>query len=107
MNQRGRTPRGLARRSQVTQTHISRIMSEMRRPGPDALMSIARAMHMPAEEVFRRAGLLPPRGATTDDLARYDDMLSTIASLTPENQKLVFDLVERIRRSEEAAGNGR
>lgn len=101
MNQRGWTQADLARRSHVTQTHISRIMSEMRRPGPDALMNIAQAMHLPADEVFRRAGLLPPRGATAADLARYDDMLATIASLTPENQKLVFDLVERIKVSEE------
>lgn len=101
LNQRGWSQADLARRSHVTQTHISRIMSEMRRPGPDALMNIAHALRVPPDEAFRRAGLLPPRGATAADLARYNDMLDTIASLTPENQALVFSLVEKIRLSEE------
>lgn len=107
LNSRGWDQAELARRSGISDAHISRVVTGGRKPGADAVQRIARALRLPAEEVFRRAGLLPPRGATADDLARYDDMLSTIASLTPENQRLVFDLVERIRRSEEAARNGR
>ena len=97
----------LAHMSGVTAAQISRIINGTRRPGPESLMGIAAALKVPPEELFRRAGLLPPRGATANDMARYDDMVATIASLTPENQKLVFDLLERIKRSEEAARNGR
>jgi len=98
----------LSRRSGITTAHISRIMTGQRHPGSDALSGIARALRLPPEDVFRRAGLLPPkRGVTANDMARYDDVLATIASLTPENQKLVFDLLERIKRSEESTRSGR
>lgn len=96
----------LAHMSGVTAAQISRIINGTRRPGPESLMGIAAALKMPPEELYRRAGLLPPkRGVTPADLTRYDDMLSTIASLTPENQKLLFELLEKIKLSEEAARN--
>lgn len=103
LNQRNWTQADLARRSRVTQTHISRIMNGMRRPGPQAVTNIARALHVPQEEAFERAGLLAPSNAnlTNDDQQALVDLMQTIAGLTVDNQRLVFDLVERIKRSEE------
>lgn len=102
LNERDWSQADLARRSRVSQTHLSRIMNEMRRPGPDALVGIARALHIPPEEVFRHAGLIPPSAAhlTPKDQQMFADLIEKIATLTPEDQRLVFDLVERIRRSE-------
>jgi len=103
LNQRQWTQADLARHSSVTQTHLSRIMNGMRKPGPDTLVNIARALRIPPDEAFRRAGLLPAkRGLLGSDQRQFDDLVSTIAALSPENQKLVLDLVERIKRSEEA-----
>jgi transcriptional regulator with XRE-family HTH domain len=68
LGRRGWDQSELARQSRVTTAQISRIFSGERRAGPAACRAIARAMHLPPEEVFRRAGLLPrarelPEGA--------------------------------------------
>ena len=92
----------LSRRSGITTAHISRIMTGQRHPGSEALSGIARALRLPPEELFRRAGLLPPkRGVTADDQARYNDMLEAVRSLSPDGQKLLFEILETIKRSEE------
>lgn len=103
LRRRGWEQADLVRRSGMSQSQISRIMNGMRRPGPEAMTNIARALHVPADEAFRRAGLLPPENAnlTLGDQRSFAEMVEMIAALTPENQRLVFDLVERIKRSEE------
>ncbi len=68
MNTRGWDQSELARRSGVTTAQVSRLLTGERRPGPAASRKIARAFHLPPEELFRRAGLLPnaaprPEGA--------------------------------------------
>ena len=79
-------------------------MSGDRRPGIDTIVGISRALNMTTDDVIRQAGLLPPkRGLTADDQRAFDDFVATVSTLTPANQRLVFDLVERIKRSEEAS----
>ena len=50
----------LARASGKSQAVIGRILNNERKPAPETLIAIARALHMPVEEVFRVAGVLPP-----------------------------------------------
>jgi hypothetical protein len=50
----------LAKRSCIAAAQISRIISCARGTGQDSLVSIARAPHIPREEVLRSAGLLSP-----------------------------------------------
>ncbi|MHB9132901.1 MAG: helix-turn-helix domain-containing protein [Armatimonadota bacterium] len=50
----------IRRQGGLTSAQISRIISGERKPGPTACVVIARALGLPPEEVFRRAGLLPP-----------------------------------------------
>lgn len=97
------TQADLARRSRVSQTHLSRIMNDMRKPGPEALVSIARALRIPPEEAFRQAGIIPPSTAhlTPRDEALFAELIEEIAALSPEDQRLVFELVKRIDRREE------
>jgi transcriptional regulator with XRE-family HTH domain len=51
----------LSRRSGITTAQISRIISEARGIGSSAANAIAIALDLPAEEVHRAAGLLPPQ----------------------------------------------
>lgn len=52
----------LARRSGLTRTTISRVITQQRtRPDDETLQAIARALGYPAEEVYRRANRLPPK----------------------------------------------
>lgn len=97
------TQADLARRSRVSQTHLSRIMNDMRKPGPDALVSIARALRIPPEDVFRQAGIIPPTSATLTprDERLFADLVEKLATLSAEDQRLILELIERIDRSEQ------
>ncbi len=48
----------LARRSNITRSHISRILSGDRTPGMNTLVAIARALSLPEEDMLRHAGML-------------------------------------------------
>lgn len=97
------TQADLARRSRVSQTHLSRIVNGSRKPGPEALVSIARALRIQPEEVFRQAGIIPPSTAhlTPRDERLFDELVERIAMLSPDDQRLVLELVERIDRIEQ------
>ncbi|MHB9134608.1 MAG: helix-turn-helix domain-containing protein [Armatimonadota bacterium] len=79
----------LSRRSKVTIGHLSRIMSGERVPGIETLVKIAVALHLPAEEVLRHAGLATtPRGAVEgqEELQRY------FAEMTPADRKRLLTI---------------
>jgi transcriptional regulator with XRE-family HTH domain len=57
--QRGWDQAELTRRSRISSGLLSRIYAGERHPGPTTCRAIARALHLPPEEVFRQAGLLP------------------------------------------------
>ena len=49
----------LARQAQVSPSAISYIFNDRRKPGPELLAKIAKALNYPIDEVFRIANLLP------------------------------------------------
>ena len=55
------SPAELARKAGIDKGIISRILNRERRPSPESLEAIARALRLPSETVFRAAGLLPSR----------------------------------------------
>lgn len=61
------SPAGLARKAGIDKGIISRTLNRERKPSPESLEAIARALKLPPEAVFRAAGLLPPK-AETDPL---------------------------------------
>lgn len=87
----------LARRSGITPGQISRIITAMRQPGPDAVNGIATALRVPAEEVMRRAGLLPmPASATMDDRRVVQELDRKIKRLSAEDRLYLIDLINRV-----------
>lgn len=56
---RGWSLRELGRRADISHATISNIISGQTNPGFDFCVGIAKALDMPAEDVLRRAGLLP------------------------------------------------
>ena len=63
---RGWQPAELARKANLGAGTLSRILSGTRRPGPEVCVAIAAVLGYPAEDVFRRAGLLPPAGPAAE-----------------------------------------
>ena len=74
----------LARKSGISKAYISRIFSENREPSADTLKSIARALHLPIEIVYREAGLLPKK---TEQNKLIEDLLFNLSHLTEDQQK--------------------
>lgn len=58
----------LARRSNVSQSMISKVMAGHANPGVDFIIGIAQAFGVPREFAFRKAGLLPPEDTEDEDL---------------------------------------
>jgi transcriptional regulator with XRE-family HTH domain len=73
----------LADLSGITPAQISRVISGTRGPGTDLIQSIARALNLPPEEVYRAAGLLPP----TTNPSPLDRLIIHLMSTLPEEEK--------------------
>jgi DNA-binding XRE family transcriptional regulator len=88
------------------------LISGHNNPGPDLCLGIARAFHIPAEEVFRRAGILPPLPAPDND-PTFGELLSYMRRLSAEDRRDVLEYAlfrygraqgQRERKSNEQAG---
>lgn len=91
MEKKNLSQKELAEISNITPAQISRIISGSRGAGEQALTSIARALKLPPETVFRAAGLLPPQ-------SKRDEMIDEIIHITnelPEEDRL--ELLEYAR----------
>lgn len=87
----------LSRRSGITTAHISRIMTGQRHPGTEALSGIAHALRLPAEDLFRRAGLLPmPVSATTDDRRLMQDLVRKLEKMNADDRRYAAELLDRV-----------
>ncbi len=60
----------LARASNLDSAVISNLVNGRRGPGEDTCRAIAKALGLPPEEVFRAAGLLPPKPETDEQTER-------------------------------------
>ncbi len=84
----------LARKGEMKEPTISRVLNQHRNPGIDTCHGIARAFRIPPETVLRRAGLLPPKPAE-DEVT--EELLLLYSHLPPTVQD---DLLEMIRALE-------
>lgn len=103
LNSRGWDQAELARRSHISDAHISRLVSGGRRPGQESAKAIARALRLPPEDVMRQAGILPPKNAnlTPGDRRFLVETMDKFAALTPEGQRLVAEVLDKVWRSEQ------
>lgn len=92
VEERGWSFRELSRRAGVSQSAISLVLSG-EPPGPKSCRGIARALNLPVEEVFRRAGILPPSTEKTPSLRELDHLFT---QLTPEQQDDVLTFVRAL-----------
>lgn len=51
----------LARNSNISTSQITRILNGQRNAGEETVRAFAKALKLPPEQVFRAAGLLPPK----------------------------------------------
>lgn len=100
LNDRGMSRADLARASGLSAPHISRILNGEQSPGNEAIVSIARAINKPPEEVFRRVvGLRPVDPPENEELNYLFDML-------PEEAKKEYLQMLRYRAEMEENKSG-
>lgn len=93
---RGWSVSELARRSKLNQSHLLRILSGERNPGPHVCQGLSRALGIPPEEVMRRAGLLP-RPRRLD--AKFDELKHYFLGLPEEDQERVLVFVRALHNA--------
>lgn len=96
LSERGWDQAELAQRSGISTTQISRLMNKARSPGPEACLGIARAFRVPAEDVFRRAGLLPQLVAGNEQSQAIRDLGEMLRYLPPEDVEVIVALVRAL-----------
>ncbi len=93
LKNRGWSHRELARRSNLSQTAISTVLSGQRQPGWEFCAAIARALGEAPEKVFRRAGLLPALPAPEDD-ATLRELVEYTRQLSREERTQVLQYAQ-------------
>ena len=81
----------LARLAGVTRSAINGVLREARGPGIDLLQGLARALEIPPEEVYRAAGILPPK-ITKNEL--IDRILHELNDLPPSEKQNVLEYIQ-------------
>ena len=91
-----------ARRGGISESMFSKVIGGFANPGIDFCRGVSRAFGVPMEDVFRLAGILPARPAVRARRIVYEvdmdeQLLMLWRALTPEDQALVRDLLERLQ----------
>lgn len=98
LEEQGISQSELARRAGVSRAAISDIISGRRGIGKDAATSIARALKIPPETVFRVAGILPP-DPSQDPWVR--DVMNKLDKLKPPQRKMAEWLIKKLAEEDE------
>lgn len=84
----------LARRAGLSRTAISDVITGKANPGYTLCVSVGNALEIPAESVFRKAGLLPKKPDTDEEM---DLILHEVAKLTKDDQEEVLAFIQMKR----------
>ena len=81
----------LAKAAKLDSAVISNIINEKRGIGWESARAIADALNIPAETMFRKAGLLPPAPAKTE---QTDQLLYLFNQLDPDKKQELLGYAE-------------
>jgi transcriptional regulator with XRE-family HTH domain len=104
MDRRGWNNSDLARAADVVPSTVSMIISGQKKPGWEFSKGVARALGLPPDFVFSKAGLLPPMPPTPlADVPRLQTFLDKLARLDREAQNRIMDTALMLLEIDEAA----
>lgn len=104
LNKREWSQAELARRCSTTTATISRIINGERQIGTDVANAVAIALKLPPEDVFRRAGLLPPDPELDPQLEEINYLLAT---LPPDLQEEALRYLRYIINQQDKKARGK
>lgn len=94
---RGWKQADLVRKSKISPTAISSILSGLRAAGPEVCNGFARAFDLPPSVVFIKAGLMSPDATGTELL---DEIKYKASMLPKQKQKIVIQLLDGLLAGE-------
>jgi transcriptional regulator with XRE-family HTH domain len=98
LENKGWSQADLARAAKVSRSSISEIISGHRQVGRGTATSIANALKLPPEQVFRAAGILPPE----NDDPWADEMAHKLSQLSPGLRSVAERFINSMVEQEEA-----
>jgi transcriptional regulator with XRE-family HTH domain len=104
LRQRGWKQADLIRLTGLDPSTVSNILNGKRRVGPEACKSIARALGLPPEQVYRVAGLLPPKPGPDEIVDRAEHIIRSYKREETKQQALEY--LEYLAVQEERAKYG-
>lgn len=90
LRKREMTQADLARASGISRGGISNLINQVRNPDAETCLAIARALNLPAETVFRAAGLLPP---VPSDTQYQEEFFHLLSQLSPQERQEILELL--------------
>jgi transcriptional regulator with XRE-family HTH domain len=96
LKRQGMSQADLARESGLSTAAISRIMGGSRGVGAEACNAIAKALNLPPETVFRRAGLLPEE--TETDPPSFTDWVKIWLGASEEERDRLLARAEQLAK---------
>jgi transcriptional regulator with XRE-family HTH domain len=96
---KGWSLRELARRSGVSHTTISLVLTQQRLPTWDFCAQVAQVFDMPPEQVFRMAGLLPP---LSEDKEKEEELLGHFYELDNNGKKEAIAVIQALKEARES-----
>ena len=97
LDTRGWSVRELARRAAVSHATINGVLAENSNPGPDLCNGVSRALGVPAERVFRLAGLLPAQIIGDENTER--EMLDYFRAMDRKDQQQILTITRAVYES--------
>ena len=103
METRGWNNSELARRAGLVPSAISQVIAGNRGTGPGFCSSVARALGLPPETVFRKSGLLPDLQGPEEDVT-FGELLDVVRNLGVEERELVLEYAMFLHDRRKAKG---
>ena len=103
MEDRGWNNSELARRAGLVPSAVSQVIAGNRGTGPEFCRSVARAFGLPAETVFRKAGLLPALQGPEEDVT-FGELLDVVRNLSVEERVMVLEFAEFLHHGRREKG---
>ncbi|MCL4296117.1 MAG: helix-turn-helix transcriptional regulator [Anaerolineae bacterium] len=92
-------PAELAKRAGIQGGSLSHILNGTRKVGPESCIAIAKALNLPPEVVFRRAGLLPETENEGD--VTFQEIVEIIKRLNADDRRTLLRIARSFHKSDE------
>ncbi len=99
LDRRGWSQSDCARSANLNRAVINKLLNGKSKPQPSTLVAIARALKIPAETIYRAAGLLPPNTDHDDSMQELMHIFKSIQS--PRRKATAVMLLKALVAEEE------